>query len=461
MKNFENRLYEGNVFKKLVLFSLPFLVSNTVQSLYNLADMLIVGNVSGEASMVGVHIGGQVTFILTSAVIGLSMGGTVLISQYMGADNKEGMRRATATMFTVLLAASVFITCVMLVFKNPLLRLIQTPEDSFDEAGRYLTCTVLGTVFIFGYNALAALMRAVGDSKRPFYFVLIACFANIALDILFVAVFGWRAFGAALATVISQALSMLLCIVYMIRNKFMFDFKLSSFRVYRHELGLIVKIGLPGMVQNGVTSLSFLFITALANSMGVSASAAVGAVGKFNSFAILPAVAMGASVSTMSAQSIGAGKLDRAVKSGFYGAAIAMAISVAVFAVTQRFPGEILRLFGGGDDMVEAGTVYLRIFCYDYLIVPVVFCLNGLFIGAGHTLFSLFTSLLSSLLLRVPASLILGGIVEPALVGVGLGAPIASAGALLAVLIFFLSGRWRVNVVKGKTGGRYPKPDSL
>ena len=451
MKPFENNMSEGNVLKKLILFSLPFLASNLIQSLYNVADMLIVGNFSGpdsSASMSGVNIGGQVTFILTNIVFGFCMGATVLIGQYTGAQKREAVQKVIATILTSLIAVAIAITAIMLVLKGPVLELIQTPPESFAESEKYLTVTVSGIIFIFAYNALSAILRGMGDSKRPLYFVAAACVTNVILDMVFVAGFKWGAFGAALATVIAQAMSVFLCAAYMVKRNFQFDFKLSSFRIDREQLALIFKIGLPTSIQNGITSLSFLFLTAIVNTLGVTASAAVGAVGKFNSFVFMPTMAMSASVSTMSAQNIGAGKLDRAVKACKFGILISVAISYTLFAVVQIFPENILSIFGNDRAMIEAGVLYLRSFCFDFLVIPFIFCLNGLFIGGGHTLFTLINSIMSSVLLRIPACYILGVGLELGLGGVGLGAPIASAGALLVIVGFLISGRWKHNVVK-------------
>ena len=200
MGHFENDLSKGNVVRQLVLFAFPFLVSSIIQSLYNVADMLIVGNFSGTASMSGVNIGGQVTFILTNIVVGLCSGGTVLVAQYLGAKKPQDMEETIATLMSTLISAAIVITLVMLVLKNQVLVLIKTPAESFDEASRYLTVTVIGIIFIFGYNVLSAVMRGMGDSKRPFYFVLIACVTNIFLDLLLVAGFKMGALGCLLYT---------------------------------------------------------------------------------------------------------------------------------------------------------------------------------------------------------------------------------------------------------------------
>lgn len=448
MSHFEQNLTQGSLVRALIRFSLPFLASNIVQSLYNVADMLIVGNFCGTASMSGVNIGGQVTLILTNLMVGLCTGGTVLIAQYVGGGDRDKLHRTVSTLITMLSYAAFAITALMLVFKNPILRLIRTPAESFSEASAYLLVTTLGVFFIFGYNALSGILRGMGDAKRPFLFVLIACITNIVLDLLFVAVLGWGATGAAVATVISQALSMLLCVLSLRRTGFVFDFHIRSFRIDRKQLCMIFKIGTPTAVQSGIVSLSFLFITTLVNDIGVSASAAVGVVGKFNSFALMPAIAMGAAISTTAAQNIGAGKWDRATKACRVGTAIGVSISALIFVVAQTVPEPILMLFDRNPEMIQHGVTYLRVFSYDYLIVPWVFCINGLLTGGGHTTFTLFTSALSSLIVRIPASYLFGVTLSLGLKGVGMGAPAASAVSLLLIVGFLISGKWRVNKVE-------------
>ena len=437
---------------KLVLFAIPFLASNLIQSLYNVADMLIVGQFCGTESMSGVNIGGQVTFILTNTVIGLSMGGTVLIGQYMGAGNKNALKRVITTLITLLVILSLVITVAMIFLRIPLLRLIRTPPESFMESDSYLSVTLTGIIFIFGYNALSAILRGMGNSKQPLYFVTAACITNIFLDLLFVAVFGWRAFGAALATVMSQALSVFLCIRYMVKNNFQFDFRLRSFRIYREQLLFIFKIGLPTCIQNGITSISFTFITAIVNIVGgVTASAGVGAVGKFNSFAFMPTQAMSASISAMSAQNFGARRLDRAVAACRIGTIFSVCVTYSFFILMMIFPASVLRMFGSDPLMIRDGVIYIRSFAYDFLLIPFVFCFNGFLIGGGHTLFTLITGTLSAVLLRVPVCYFLGVTLGWGIKGVGLGAPAASAGVLIVIVIYLLSGRWKYNVIRHDT----------
>jgi putative MATE family efflux protein len=325
----------------------------------------------------------------------------------------------------------------------------RTPPESFAESDRYLTVTVTGVLFIFGYNALAGILRGMGNSKQPFYFVLAACITNVILDLLFVAVFHWDAFGAAAATVISQALSVFLCIGYMVRNNFQFDFRLRSFKIYNDQLALIFKIGLPTCIQNSVTSISFMFITTIVNIVGgVSASAAVGAVGKFNSFAFMPTQAMSASVSAMSAQNIGANRLDRAVHACRIGTIFSVAVTWAFFIMVRLIPAQILSLFGNDPQMIHDGVIYLRSFSYDFLLIPFIFCINGFLIGGGHTLFTLINGMLSAVILRAPVCYFFGITLGWGLKGVGMGAPVASAGVLLVIIVYLFTGKWKVNAVR-------------
>lgn len=292
-------------------------------------------------------------------------------------------------------------------------------------------------------------MRGMGDSKNPLYFVVVACVINIGLDLLLVAKYGMGAGGAAIATVVSQAISMILCVIYLKKNGFIFDFKLSSFKFYKDRFDLLLKIGIPSSAQNAIVSVSFLFLTALANTFGVSASAAVGAVSKLNSFAILPTVAVSASVSAMSAQNIGARQIRRAVQTLKTGIIFSLSISFVIFLIMRIFPEECLSIFGEDKEMIRHGVKYLSAISYDYLLVPFVFCFNGLFIGAGHTKFSFINSASASLFIRIPACYFLGIFLNKGLYGLGLGAPLASMFGVLMGAIFFFSKKWmRAVIVK-------------
>jgi len=441
----ERNLTEGNVVKLLIQFALPFMLSNLIQSLYNVADMLIVGYFSGTAAISGVNIGGQVTLILTNLIVGLTVGGTVIIGQYLGSGDRKSVKETIGTLLTFLLIVGITITIILLIVSDNILWLLQTPEESYQQARDYLDITMLGTVFIFGYNALSAILRGFGDSRRPFIFVSIACGINVVLDLLLVGVYGMAAKGAAIATVISQAISMILCIITLMKSDFIFDFKLRSFKFIKKHFITIIKIGIPISIQNVIVNFSFLVLTTIANSMGVNASAAVGIVGKYNGFAILPAIAVGSSVSAMVAQNMGAGAIDRAKKTFYTGFALAFSITFIVFVITQIFPEQ--SVFDNDPNTISAGVEYIRTFSFDYLIVPATFCLNGLVTGSGHTIISSICGILSSIGFRVPIAVVFGLVMQKGLGGLGLAAPIASFASFLILLIYYVTGKWKKNIV--------------
>ena len=443
MPKFEKDLTKGSVTKNLILFSLPFVLSNFIQSLYSVCDMIIIGNFTNVECLTGVSNATQLTMLFTNAVIGLAVGGTVLIGQYLGSGIKSEIKRSIGTLFTLLLAIGVALSCISPFICDFVLSLMRVDQSSMPYATSYFITVMSGTVFVFAYNALAGVMRGMGDSRHPMIFVMIAAGVNIGLDLLFVGVWGMAAFGAALATIISQAISVVLCIIYLRRNAFVFDFRPSSFRIDKDKLSKIMKIGFPTMLNNICTSLSFVFLMSMANIISKSGGGAVGVVGKYNGFAILPAIGVSSAISAMVAQNFGAGDMKRVRKTLLSGMVVAESITLAIFVLTRLFPEEILKLFNSDPEFLELGKDYIASFSFDYIIVPVQFCFSGLFIGSGHTTFALLSGVCSSLLFRIPFCWLLGIALEGGMRGIGAGAPIASVAATAISFVFFLTGKWK------------------
>jgi len=456
MSRLQRDFTQGSIGKGLIAFSMPFLLSNILQALYGAVDMLVVGNWSHAdpavrtAILSGVNVGSQITHLVAMMISGLTVAGTVLVGQYVGARKQKDASETVGTMFSMLGIAGAALTILMILLSGPLLHLLKTTPEAFPHAQSYLIICLTGTLFIFGYNAISSIQRGLGDSIRPLIFVGIACFINIVLDLALVRGLGMGAAGAAWATVIAQAISFLISAVYLSRSRFIFDFKLRSFRIKVEKMRMMIKIGIPSSVQSIIVNISFLVMTALVNNISTEASAAVGVAGKFNSFAILPAVAMSSSVSAFAAQNIGAEKFDRAKKSLWVGMGIAMGLGLAVFTLVQLFPGQIISIFDQNPVTIQNGMEYMRAFSFDYLIVPILFCFNGLIMGAGHTTFTLITGSVSSLFLRIPVAMLCGSALGWGLTGIGLAAPAASLCAVLLAGWFVLSGRW----LRSKTGIR-------
>ena len=452
---------QGHIARGMVAFSMPFLLSNILQALYGAVDMLVVGRFSDPDPAVcttilsGVNIGSQITNLVAMMVSGLTVSGTVMVGQYIGAKKPKDASETVGTMFTLMALVGMVLMILMMALSGPILRLLNTPPEAFEHAKTYLMICLSGTLFIFGYNAISSIQRGLGDSIRPLIFVGVACLINIALDLWLVKGLGLGAAGAAWATVIAQAVSLLLAAWYLSRSKFIFDFKLRSFRIQKEKMKLMVQLGIPSSVQSIIVNISFLVMTGLVNTIGgVTASAAVGVVGKFNSFAILPAVAMSSSISAFAAQNIGAGLYERARKCLNVGMVIGLAISAAVFAAVQMFPESIITIFNQDPETIRSGVDYLRTFSFDYLLVPIQFSFNGLIMGAGHTRFTLLSASLSSLLLRIPAALFFGAALGWGLGGVGLAGPVASLAGVALAGWFVATGRWRRDQTGIRADGR-------
>ncbi len=447
---FRQDLTKGSVTKQLIKFAIPFLLSNLLQAFYSVADMIIVGRLCGTHGITGVNIGSQVNILVTGAAFGLAVGGTVLIAQYAGAGKFDDQRKTIGTLFTLYMLISVGFTTLMLLVCDLLLKLLNTPESAYIETKNYYNICMAGLIFMFAYNVISAILRGMGDSKRPLYFVLIATIVNIIGDIILVGPFKMGAAGAAYATVGAQGLSVVLSIIYLAKNHFFSGFSKSDFKIDKEKVKLLFKLGLPSSVQQVVVSFSFLTLTALVNSLPNAdiASACQGIGGKVNSFAILPALAMSSAVSSMAGQNIGAGEPERAKKTMLNGMGIAFGISLIVFIIVQLFPEFIISLFDTNREVINVGKEYLRYIALDYIFVPFVFCMNGLAIGAGYTNFALFNACFSSILVRVPLAYLVVGMTSLGFNGVGIATGLASAASIIVGIIFVSSGKWKKPKIK-------------
>lgn len=442
-----NRLTQGSIMGSLVRFAVPFLVANLIQALYGAVDTAVVGWFCNTAGVSAVSIGSQMMHIVNSLATGLSMGGTILVAQYIGAEKHEDTQHTIATMMTMALLLALGLMVVMMALCVPILHALQTPPEAFAEATRYAYVCLGGMVFIFGYNIISALLRGMGDSKSPLIFIAVACGTNVALDLLMVGVWGMGAAGAALATVLSQAVSVVLAILYLRKHRFPFDFHPKSFRIDKDKLRTIIRLGLPVALQDSMVTLSFLIIGAIVNAMGVVASAAVGIAGKFDAFAMLPATAFSGAISAMAGQNMGAGQPKRAQRILRMGIVLSLVPALAFFVWGQLSPASILALFKADEQVIQAGCEYIRAFSIDFILVAFVFCMNGFLNGCGRTTFTMVTGLTSTFLLRVPLAFLLSRTASSSLFGVGLAAPAASLLSIVVNLIYLRAGRWKRELV--------------
>ncbi|MDD3795976.1 MAG: MATE family efflux transporter [Lachnospiraceae bacterium] len=398
----ENNLTEGSILKTLLLFAVPFLIASVLQSLYGAVDLFVVGKYCGAESVAAVSTGTQVTQIVTSLVTGLTLGSTIIIGQYMGSRDYDMVKKTIGTTLTAFAAVAVLLTIGMLGLERELLTLLQTPEESFELTMQYVAICSLGNIFICGYNALSAILRGYGDSTRPMIFVGMSCALNVLLDFLLVKYAGMGVAGTALATVLSQAVSMFAAIIYLKRNNFLFDFKLTSFRPYGMIVKKLAAVGIPISFQELMVRISFLYLMTVMNGCGVYAAAVVGISSKYDVFAMLSATSMANALAAITAQNMGAEKPERARKSLWYGMSFALAVSCLFWIWAQWNPESMIGVFSNDSNVIAAGVPFFRSCSYDYIMTAIVFCLNGYLNGRQKTVWTMISCSAGALVLRIP-----------------------------------------------------------
>ena len=436
----KNTLTEGAVFPVLVQFSLPYLFTNILQALYSASDLFMVGRFSDSVGVSAVATGGQIMQTITSLIIGLTAGGTIITAKHFGAKKRSETANTAATAAYIFSILSIFMTFIVVMFLNQICTLMQVPIESLKSTKSYLFICSLGIGFIVGFNTIGGILRGMGDSRTPFFFMTIACFTNIAADFLLVGIFQLGATGAAIATVFAQGICLMLSVYYLHIKGYFTRFKKFKPSFQLIEMQSILGVGTPIALQEGLVNLSFLMITAIINRMGLAASAAVGIVEKLIVFSMLPTTAFAAAVSSMTAQNIGAGKLDRAKSCLNGGIFLSLLFGISCYLLCQFIPYQLVSLFTKDQVVQKIGVLYLRSYSIDCLIVCFIFCMNTFFSSSGHPIFPLVHSLISTFLLRVPLSYYLSCIPNISMSIIGFAAPLASIISLL--LCFHFYNKW-------------------
>lgn len=440
MKN-HNTLSEGNVFKVLLTFSVPFLIANIIQSLYGAVDLMIIGWYCTPESMAAVSIGTQLTQIVTSIVSGLTLGSTILVGKYIGRKEEETVRTTIGTVLTIFAIIAILLTILLLTATDWLLYVLKTPLASVALAKEYVTICFSGIFFICGYNAISAILRGYGDSRRPMYFVALSCVLNIIGDVVFVKYLNLGVAGTAFATILSQAISMICSILYLNKIRFVFTFQRNNFRIDKERLKELAYVGIPISLQECMVRFSFLYLTSVTNRLGVNAAAAVGVASKYDVFAMLPATSIASALAAITAQNYGAGKPKRARTSLWAGIGFAVTASFLFFLWAQLSPETMIQIFNQDPAIIEAGIPFLRTCSYDYLAVSFVFCLNGYLNGKSKTLFTMISCCFGALALRIPLIWLAFSYAPDNLAVIGSIAPTVSGFMALYTLLYTL---WQI-----------------
>lgn len=428
----KRELTSGSVMKNLLFFSLPYLLSFFLQTLYGMADLLIIGQFGGVADTTAVSVGSQVMHMLTVMIVGLAMGATVNIGQAIGGRDNRRAALFTGNTVTLFMGLSVILTLFLLVLRSAIVSAVSTPADAAAGTGDYLTICFIGIPFITAYNIISAVFRGMGDSKSPMYFIAAACAANIALDYLFIGALGMGPAGAALGTVLSQAISVIISLIVIKRRSTGLALTKADIRLNKQIIGKILKIGIPVAMQDGFIQIAFMVITVIANRRGLNDAAAVGIVEKIIGFLFLVPSSMLSAVSALGAQNIGAQKPERARKTLLYAIFIAAGFGGTAAVIMQFLSSGAVSLFTDSAVVTRLGGEYLRGYAWDCLFAGIHFAFSGYFCACGKSGISFMHNMIAILLVRIPGAYFMSSMFPESLYPMGLA---TAAGSLLSAII--------------------------
>ena len=445
----EKNLTSGSVLKSIAYFSLPYLLSYFLQTLYGMADLFIIGQYEGVASTTAVSIGSQVMHMITVMIVGLAMGATVTIGRAVGASNHRRAARLIGNTATLFMIGSVVLAAVLVGLVNPIIRLVSVPEQAVAGTRTYLLICFIGIPCITAYNIIASVFRGMGDSRSPMYFIAVACVSNILLDFLFMGALRMGPAGAALGTTLSQLVSVIISLwVILHRRDSGIRLTAADLCPERSALGEILGIGVPVMLQDGFIQVSFMVITVIANHRGLTDAAAVGIVEKIISFLFLVPSSMLSTVSALGAQNIGAGRHDRVESILRYAIGIGLIFGAVVAAAMQFIAPSVVRPFTSDEAVVAAGAQYIRGYIFDCMFAGVQFSFSGYFCAYGKSGLSFLHNTLSILLVRVPGAYFGSLLFPQTLLPMGLA---SACGSLFSSIVCILAYLW-LKKQRTKTG---------
>ena len=428
---------EGSILKKLVAFMFPVLGALILQAAYGAVDLLVVGRFGSTSGLSAVSTGSQVLNLVTFVVIQLAMGITVLIARYLGEKRPEQIGSVIGGSAIVFAIISAILFVIMVGFARPISVLMQAPAEAVDLTSSYVRICGGGILFIVAYNLLAAIFRGLGDSKSPLLFVLVACIVNIFGDLLLVAGLHMDAAGAAIATVMAQALSVVFAVILLMKKKLPFAITKKHFH-FNCQCSRFLEIGLPLALQECLTQISFLALCAFVNRLGLEASSGYGVACKIVNFAMLVPSALMQSMASFVSQNIGAGKLKRAKQSMFTGIGVGLAVGCVVFVLVMLRGDLLTGLFTTDAAVVQRGYEYLKGFALETIVTAVLFSMIGYFNGNNKTVWVMTQGLIQTLLVRLPFAYFMSIQPDASLTMIGLAAPISTMVGIMLNICFYI-----------------------
>lgn len=438
-------LTTGNERKVIMKFAAPMLLGNLFQQTYTIFDSIIVGRLIGDEALAAVGASFPIIFALISFVIGIATAGTIIISQYYGAKDYEKVRRAVDTIFVFIFIASVIVMIVGIGFGERIFKLTKLPDDVLPQATIYLRTFLSGTILLFGFNGISAILRGIGDSKTPVYFQVLAALLNIILDYVFIKYLNMGIRGAALATVVSHGITFILAALYLNKTHKLIRIKLFNLNFDKEIFKQSIKIGLPSGFQQTFVALGMIALYRIVNNFGTDVVAAYSVAGRIDGLAMIPSMIFGQALSSFVGQNLGAGKYERVkrgLKATLYYSVI---ISVLVTILVAFLKYNLMRLFTETEAIVEIGAQYLLIVSSCYIIFSLMFSLNGVMRGAGDTLVPMFITLFSLWIIRVPFAAILS--TKYGEIGIWFSVPLAWSVGTIFSFIYYRTGNWKKKVI--------------
>lgn len=443
-------LTEGKEGKLIWQFAIPMLLGNVFQQLYNVVDSWVVGNYLGKEALSAVGASFPLIFLLISLVIGIAMGSTIIISQYFGAKDYEKVKVSIDTLYIIMFFASLLVTGIGLIFSRQIFELIKLPEEVIPDAILYFNIFMSGSVFMFGFHGTSAILRGLGDSKTPLYFMIISTLVNIVLDLLFVVKFEMGIEGVAYASVIAQSGALLTAIIYLNKTHKLIRISFLRLKFDKDIFIKSVKIGIPSGLQQTFVALGMLALFRIVNDFGTETIAAYSVAARIDSFASMPAMNFAAAMGAFVGQNMGANKQER-VKDGMI-ATLRMTgvISISISFLVIFFARELMAFFSTDAGVIASGETYLQVVGGFYIIFSSMFVINAVFRGSGDTLMPMFITLFALWIIRVPLSWWLSTIYGE--VGIWWGIPAGWLVGMSLSLIYYFTGRWKLKVVVKHNG---------
>ncbi len=428
----------GNIFRKLTLFMFPILGALILQAMYGAVDVMMVGWFGTTEGLSGVSTGSSIINLVTFVLSGLAMAITVIIGRYLGEKNEDRIGPVIGTSIAFFALIGIILTVALIVFARPIAVLMQAPKEAIDSTVNYVRICGAGLLFIIAYNVISCIFRGLGNSTLPLIFVLIACILNIVGDYTLIAIFHMDEAGAAIATVLAQAVSVILSLVILKKQKLPFKVRREDVKLRGGELGGIIRIGTPAALQELLTQISFLALVAFINRIGLEASSGYGVANKIVSFVMLIPSSLMQSMSSFVAQNVGAEREDRAKKAMLTGMGIGVAIGIVVFYFTFFHGDLVSAVFTRDGNVIMRSFEYLRGFAFEAIVTSILFSFIGYFNGHQQTFFVMLQAMLQTLIVRLPVAYIMSLGENPSLTRIGLAAPAATVFGILINVIYYI-----------------------